>query len=541
MVVTGGVSLNQIGHASNLEVSHRDPYSFYGSANVNIALYGWNIPFQISYSNRRTAFHQPFNQVGIHPVYRWITGHLGYTALTFSPLTVNGHLFLGGGVELRPGRNWKISALYGRFLKAAEPDTLMGSSSRPSYQRNGYGIKVGYGDERNFAGITFFHAGDEINSLEVMPDEQGIFPEENLVLGFDFGKRILKNWIFKGEMAFSALSHDIRADEVHDYAWPGTVRLFYTPRISSSFYQAGKASLDYQGKFFSGGMGYERIPPGYRTLGAYFFNNDLESIHVHGNTSWGEGKVNVFFSLGLQRDNLDEKKISATKRKVGNLNLHFMPGQHFNLSASYSNFQTYTQVQNPFQSLNQLTPYDYLDTLNYHQVTQNASLQTAMMLKGGEDGQHRLNFSFNFQEVNDFQEGMDDGVGNQLYYGNAHYGFHWRRKNTVSILFNASLYEGTLSSRRYGPGFSLYKILIQEKLRFNFSSTYQQSRIGGGKSRPYFNTRAGGNLTIRDRHQWQLNMVWVRREELKEEKVKNFQEFTVMLGYQYRWAKKKKG
>ena len=60
--------------------------------------------------------------------------------MSFSPYTLSGHEFLGGGVELTPDKiPFKFSAMYGRLQKATEPDTLSGD---PSYKRMGGGFKV---------------------------------------------------------------------------------------------------------------------------------------------------------------------------------------------------------------------------------------------------------------------------------------------------------------------------------------------------------------------------------------------------------------
>ena len=84
----------------------------------------------------------------------------------------------------------------------------------------------------------------------------------------------------QAEAATSALTKDTRAEKTahaHPLARSG---LLFTPRLSSAYYQAFKTSLDYQFERWIMGVAYERIDPGYRTLGAYYFNNDLENVTV---------------------------------------------------------------------------------------------------------------------------------------------------------------------------------------------------------------------------------------------------------------------
>src|SRR5690606_16226055 len=114
-------------------------------------------------------------------------------------------------------------------------------------------------------------------------------------------------------------------------------------------------------------VGYERIDPQYRTLGAYYFNNDLENITVNGATAILQGKLNLAANAGTQRDNLDNTKVSTMRRVVGSFNAGYAPSQKVNLNASYSTFQTYTNIRSQFLDINQLTPYDNLDTLNFTQ------------------------------------------------------------------------------------------------------------------------------------------------------------------------------
>jgi hypothetical protein len=104
--VTGGVSLNQVAYAVRGIESRRDPYTYYASGNINFSLYGWSVPLSFAYSNHRTTFQQPFNQYSLNPTYKWITAHAGYTSMSFSPYTVSGHIFFGGGVDLAPEGKW---------------------------------------------------------------------------------------------------------------------------------------------------------------------------------------------------------------------------------------------------------------------------------------------------------------------------------------------------------------------------------------------------------------------------------------------------
>src|SRR5690606_12516897 len=108
----------------------------------------------------------------------------------------------------------KFSALYGRFLKAVEPDTLTENSASPAFKRMGYGVKASYADGGDMVDVILFDAKDDISSLSYVPEDEGILPEENLVVSIAAGKTVLQHFLLKAELAASAITRDIRAPEV---------------------------------------------------------------------------------------------------------------------------------------------------------------------------------------------------------------------------------------------------------------------------------------------------------------------------------------
>ena len=264
-------------------------------------------------------------------------------------------------------------------------------------------MKTRYGEAGNFVDVILFHAKDEINSIAYVPDSLNILPEENLVLSLGAGKTVFQHFILKGEFASTALTRDTRSeksDQSHPLAKAG---FLYTPRLSSSYYNAFKTSFDFQQDGYTIGVAYERIDPQYRTLGAYYFNNDLENITLNGATSILQGKMNIAASGGTQRDNLDKSKVSTMRRVVGSINVNFIPSQKLNFSTSYSTFQTFTNIRSQFVDINQLTPYDNLDTLNFTQISKNATLTVMYTFGTSESRKQNLNINLTYQDAADKQ------------------------------------------------------------------------------------------------------------------------------------------
>jgi hypothetical protein len=536
--ISGGVALNQIFYAVDGMESRRDPYTYYASGNINVSLYGWSIPLSFSFSNQNFAFQQPFNQYSLHPTYKWVTAHLGYTSMSFSPYTVNGHIFLGAGVDVAPEGKWKISGLYGRFLKAVQPDSTNENATAPTFQRMGYGVKASYGSGANGIDIIMFHAADDVNSIQYVPEEDGILPEENLVMSIAGSKSLFNSFLAKAELATTALTRDVRSEEsTHDHPYSKTG--IFNARIASSYYNAFKTSLNYQQQGYTVGVGYERIDPGYRTLGSYYFNNDLENITANGAVAMFQGKVNLAANAGMQRDNLDKSKISTMRRAVGSLNVAYAPSQSVNLGMSYSNFQTYTNIRSQFVDINQLTPYDNLDTLNFTQISQNATLTGMYMFGKNQNKRQNVNVNLTFQDASDRQGEVKQHSGVQFYNINTAYGLSIvPQQMMISISFNATLNQGAeISSKTLGPTASVSKTFFDKKLRGTLSTSYNNAYTNSQRVNSIINGRVNGTLTLQKKHNINLSVVVVNRDNKVEGAAQSFTEYTGTLGYSYSFSK----
>jgi hypothetical protein len=445
-------------------------------------------------------------------------------------------MFLGEAVDVVPEGKFKFSALYGRFLKAVQTDTSA-NAPLPAFKRIGYGAKVDYGSGSNFVNLILFHAQDERNSVAA-PDsilqKRNVLPQENLVVSVGAGKAFLKHFLVKAELAASALSRDTRSPESNQSGLLANSFL-YTPTISSSYYKAFKSSLSWQQSGYSLGVGYERIDPQYRTLGAYYFNSDLENITVNGATAILHGKMTVAVNAGTQRDNLDHTKISTMRRFVSALNVGYSPSQKINLSVSYSNFQTYTNIRSQFVNINKLSPYDNLDTLNFTQISQNATLTGMYMFGNNNAKRQNLNLNFTLQDAADKQNQVKQNSGVRFYNSNLAYSLSLVPQNTTaSLSFNATISQGgTTNTRTIGPTLSVSRTFFDRKLRTTLSSSWNSTSSGGQQLSSITNGRFNGSWTVQKKHNLNLSMVVVNRSTKTEGAAKAFTEFTGTLGYSY--------
>jgi hypothetical protein len=309
----------------------------------------------------------------------------------------------------------------------------------------------------------------------------------------------------------------------------------FTPRGSSSYYHAYKANITYQAEAYSVGVGYERIDPQYRTLGGYFFNNDLENITVNAATALFQGKVNVAANVGTQRDNLDDSKISTMRRLVASANVAVAPSPKLNLAFAYSSFQTFTNIRSQFVDINQLTPFDNLDTLNFTQISQNVSANAMYLLGNNKNRRQSINMNLTVQDAADKQGGGEQNSGLQFYNINTAYSISLTPQSlTLSAAFNMNISDGTaLDSRTLGPTISASKQLFNKKFRTTASVSKNESYANGVHTNSILNGRISGIVSVKKKHNINLGLVLVNRKSKQEGGAKEFTEFTGTLGYSY--------
>jgi hypothetical protein len=536
--INGGIALNGIFYQASGIENRRDPFNYFASGNLNFNFYGWSVPLSFTFSNQNTSFQQPFNQYGLHPTYKWITGHLGYVSMNFSPYTLNGHLFLGAGVDLQPTDKVKISVMYGRLQKAVQPDSS-NESILPAFKRKGFGVKVTYGTSIDNVNIVLFKAMDDEESLDYIPETQEVLPEDNLVLSIGGSKTIINNLVLSAEIASSAITRDLRSELYQ----PDSKNIFsytnglFDARQSTVYYQAYKMAVSYQLGSYSLGAGYERIDPGYQTLGAYYFNNDLENITANAATSILGGKINIGINAGIQRDNLEKDKVSTMSRFVGSGNVGFTPNDKLNVTASISSFQTFTNIRSQFQDINQLTPYDNLDTLNFTQISQNSNLNINYVLSNGEKQRQNINMNVSYQEAKDEQGGVEQSSGSQFYMANLAYSLSLVPKNiAITLAYNYNQNSTTdLNSITTGPTLAMNKSFLNKKIRSSAAVSLNNAYTNDKLTNSVINYRISSNYNLHKKHNFNLSLTVIDRKTKREEGAETFTEYTGSFGYSFRF------
>lgn len=530
VTMNGGVSANAVFYEG---AANREPFTYFLNGNLNLNIRGlYHIPISFMYSNQQFDFPTPFkfNRLSLHPSYKWLTTHIGDVSMTFSPYTLNGHQFTGAGVDIAPNGPFKISALYGRFLKTVEYDPEK-PESLPAYKRMGYGLKTSYDFGAVRAGLIFFSAKDDENSIpETFPAELNVTPKANLVVSAETAFKLFDKAQVNLEYARTTITEDTRVEE--DGGRQGFLSFLTERNVTTNHYNAFKAQFSYPAGNGSVGAGYERVDPGYRTLGAYFFNNDLENITVNASQQLFNNKLNVSVNGGLQRDNLDNTKSSELQRVVTSVTLAYNHSDKLSFNGMYSNFQSYTNIRNQFDYINEISEFDNLDTLNYRQISQNANAGILYFLKKDKDRQHSLNLNLSFQTSQNEQGGQAVDESSSVFYNAAAAYTMAYPERALNISFAVNATQNTLGdddSFMVGPTLAVNKEFLDKKLRSGFSGSYNTSFSEGARQNNVYNFRLNGSYTLAEQHNFNLSLLSLFRNL----PTGNSNDFTATLAYSY--------
>ncbi len=527
--LSGGVGANAVYYNGS---ASREPFTYFLSGNVNLNISDvYNIPFSFSYSNSKFQTNNPFtfNRLSLHPSYKWVTAHIGDVSMSFSPYTLNGHQFTGLGIDLSPKDKFKISVMYGRLLKEREFDTE-NLNGEANYRRVGYGFKTSYKFEKATVGMIFFRASDDENSLQnQIPIENDVQPKDNTVISFNTEFNVYKDLRLQGEVALSALTEDTRVNGESGHL----AAFLVSSNPTTQYYKAFNLNLSYQVGKGSLGVGYERIDPNYNTLGGYFFNNDLENITVDATQTIFNDKVTLAVNAGLQKDDLDDTKASQLNRLVTAFNATYNASQKLNISGSYSNFQSFTNIKNQFDFINGVSQIEEeLDQDNIAQLSQNANLNVNYIIGESTSKTQNINVNVSYQDaVNKIDDIIREEDNSTFYNASTAYTIGFPDEAlTISGVLNGSISQlGPSENIILGPTVSASKGYFEKTLKVNGAISYNESINDGIRQGQVANVRLGGRYVYKKQHNFSLNALFQHRNSPQ----KSSSDFTLTFGYNY--------
>jgi hypothetical protein len=394
--VTGSAQIRGIFYEASGIADRRTPFSWLFSGNLTANLYGVSLPMNFSISEADRSYRQPFNEFGISPHYKWVTVHLGYRNINFSPYTLAGYTMLGAGVELTPGK-FRLGLMYGRLNRATTLDTTTQSTVPISFTRKALAVKLGYGSRDNFIDLSLLKGKDDPGSLRTSKltlDSLDVLPAANTVVGISARFTLARNIFVEGDAGTSLYTRDVNSpvtlDSLSDPLLK-KLRSIATINGTSELYTAIHAAIGYRQKSYTIKLQYQRVDPDFKSMGAYFFNSDLENYTIAPTFRLFKSHLRFNGSVGWQHDNLQHQKAATSHKVIGNALLSADFTGQLGIDINYSNFSN-NQQPNTIR---------FADSLKIVQTTRNLSISPRWMLIGTSTT-NTVILSANLMQMNDF-------------------------------------------------------------------------------------------------------------------------------------------
>jgi hypothetical protein len=300
-------------------------------------------------------------------------------------------------------------------------------------------------------------------------DSFGIAPAQNMVAGINTRFTLFKNLVWETQAAVSIYTNDIRAlplDSLDiDDSWKNLAKK--APLVinaSSEYYTALQSYLQYRSRQFSLRLQYQRVDPGYQSMGAYFLNNDYQNITIAPSFMAWKNKLRFSGSLGFQQDDLKENKRASSKKVIASANLGADLTQRLGIDASFNNY-----------SVNQtIKALRLADSLKVVQNNMNISVTPRYMINTPSHSHMiLLNASLNtVKELN--PERISEQVGDittQLYYLTYQLGFNTLSLSTYLTLNYANNKGPQLDDKNYGATIGASKAFLKDRVSVSLSNS----------------------------------------------------------------------
>jgi hypothetical protein len=499
--INGSFNLSSVAYTASGIAARRNPFDWFATGSINLNLFGISAPFSFSYTNAQLNYSQPFNRIKIIPQYKWAKLHLGSGYMNFNDYTLANHVFTGYGIELTP-KQYKFMAMKGTLQQAVAYNPQ--SPSTMAYKRNAIGFLAGV-DKGNWGvELSALSAKDDPTSLSFVPPSATIFPQSNLATSVKIKTQVTRWLRLDGTYAMSALTTLNRdsavADDKESTAAPGgtysLLAALYPKKINTSYFDAVDLAAGFMFNKFNLQVKYNRVAPGYTSLGAYYTNNDLENITLAPAVGLLHGKINLSANAGIQRNNLDHSKNATNKRIVASGNMAINPNQHWSFNTTFSNFTMHTRVRpqgDPFY-------VNGLDSLNFYQINQMLT-QMVMYNWGGKDVKQSILLTVSRQQAEDeTNTTTTTTTANTNTFLTTNTGYTYMQvAHAFSVSAAINYYTNHVQAIKtdfFGPNLTITKGFLHKMIPVNAGITYNATTINGQHAGNVLNARLGASCSL---------------------------------------------
>lgn len=347
------------------------------------------------------------------------------------------------------------------------------------------------------------------------------------MIGINGQIKFLKDFTFALEAATSLYTRNLNNNSpLSDSANKGFTKIlgnFISTNSTTERYNAIQTSLVYHQKIFSARLQYRRVDPDYKTMGAYFFNSDIENVTFAPSLNIFKNKARFGGRIGFQHDNLKKQKQTTSSRVIGSTNLSTDFNDHFGIDFSYSNYSN-TQLRKTILLGN---------TFRIAQVSENYSF-TPRYILATEKYVHSVVFSENyntFSSVDKTIDNLSDTKSNNYFLNyqitlvpkNLTYTFNLNYTDVKS----ASFEEGN-----YGITLGVNKVMNNSKLTAGWLGSFLKG-LHGQSTGLILNQNVNVNYRINKHHSFGTTVSFINNRSQQTVLTPSYSEWQADLNYRY--------
>lgn len=498
------------------------PWFWNANGQLTLSLYGWDVPFSFSVGSQERRWTQPFNRYGASPHYKWVKLHAGYRSIKFNPYTHSGLQFFGGGVELDP-KGFRFGAFYGRFNKPIAQDTLASITPTPTYDRTGYGVRIGAGTARTFIDLMLVKVWDDSSSIPEVTNVR-VAPMENLAVGASSRIGFSRKLFMQFDLGATALTADTRLPKNEDIEVPSFATGLFDPRIGSKALFAGNAAITWNDRHLTLKVTAKQIDPGYRSLAAVYQQTDVRSFTVEPALRLAKGKLRLGGTVGHQLDNVRHNKVATSVRTIGSASVSWNPSRTYGVDANYANYGI--QQQAGLRVLN--------DTFRVALANRSYGL-TQRYLRANDRRVWTVTLAAGMQQLQDLNPlGTFAGSENEVLYGNLNI-MRVRNRDNLSVSGGLNASQNTVStgtSMLIGPMLGVSKQFGRKKAVVGLNCAWNMALQNGDDAGSTLNGNATLQVPVNDKHRFNLTITALNNRTAFVA-TREFTEVRVLGGYTF--------
>ena len=332
----GSIGLSASTYMAKGIENRRPPGVLQTHANINFSTFGLRSGLQLNYSTDASGFRQNMNALSYGAGWRWLAVQAGDVTARFSNYGLNGTTIRGGYLRAKPG-NWQIELIGGKSRRAVRP-SLVSAFREPSFDQWAFGAKTGIENRKgDYLFLSTFYAQDYAASLKGESSE--LKAQENLTVTPDFRINLFNQRVsLESQVTLSVLTRDLEGTPFSssDLGVPEFLITIYQPRSSTHLNYAGTALARFQSGMFDLDIGYERIQPGFTSLGRGTMRNDRETISLSPAFRFLQNRLSVRSDITFGRDNLMGNRLQTQSNTDIATQIQMSVSERLQLTASYN-------------------------------------------------------------------------------------------------------------------------------------------------------------------------------------------------------------